>query len=237
MGFSITDNEMKFFKPIYFYFFLLMLIGGAVRAQEVEEPEETFPIELLDMRRPDESSPFFCPWNGVNLLETDGVKQRIAAANALPYPQTAPYERPDKTILKVVRKAAKSVRIHRNTPADMVTVKITPQPPFSLETCKEFTVDYTIKNTGKKLMSLYFPTTRHFDFEIKKADGTLLDQWSNERKFEPQEGVLMVNPEEKITFSATFSTRLMQAGETYILHSTMEGNPQYSHDVAIQVTP
>jgi len=228
---------MKVFKPICFCLFLVVLTGFSVRAQEVEEKEETFPLELLDMRRPDESSPFFSPWNGINLLETDEVKQRMAAANVVPYPQVAPYERPDKTIWKVVTKAAKSVRIHRNTPADMVTVKITPPPPFSLETCKEFTVEYIIKNTGKKLLSLYFPTTRHFDFEIKKADGTLLDQWSTDRKFEPQEGVLMVNPDEKIAFSATFSTRLMQAGETYILHSTMEGNPQYSHDVAIQVVP
>lgn len=94
---------------------------------------------------------------------------------------------------------------------DPVTVK--------LPDAKSVRVSVVVVNTGKTATQLDFPTTQRIEVVLKNDSGKVVSKWSEDQKLDEEQGFLVVNPEERLEYTATISTREMQAGQTYLIEA------------------
>jgi hypothetical protein len=96
------------------------------------------------------------------------------------------------------------------------TEKLTVEPDrFPLQERRELSVTYTIRNNTKNMSRLEYPTTQRIDIQTRDAKGNVIDRWSDDRAFQPEEGIVVINPKERIEYQEKIPTRDMKAGETY----------------------
>jgi hypothetical protein len=80
-------------------------------------------------------------------------------------------------------------------------------------------VTVTVVNMGEQPVQLEFPTTQRIEVLIKGDGGKVLAKWSEDQKLDEEQGFMVVNPTEKLEYSATISTREMEAGRTYLVEA------------------
>lgn len=80
-------------------------------------------------------------------------------------------------------------------------------------------VALSVVNKGKETVQLDFPTTQRIEVLLKSEDGNVLSKWSEDQKVEEEQGFLVINPEERLEYSANVSTREMAAGKSYIIEA------------------
>jgi hypothetical protein len=80
-------------------------------------------------------------------------------------------------------------------------------------------VSVTVVNTGKEPVQLDFPNTQRIEVLLKSEGGKVIAKWSEDQKLNEEEGFLVINPEERLEYSATISTREMVAGSTYLIEA------------------
>jgi hypothetical protein len=78
---------------------------------------------------------------------------------------------------------------------------------------------FSVANKGKTAAQLDFPTTQRIEVLLKTDDGKTLSKWSEDQKVEAEQGFLVINPEERLEYSATVSTREMKPGNTYVIEA------------------
>lgn len=76
-----------------------------------------------------------------------------------------------------------------------------------------------VVNKGKQSVQLEFPTSQRIEVILRADDGKVLSKWSEDQKIEEEQGFLVINPEERLEYSATVSTRDMAAGRTYLVEA------------------
>lgn len=85
----------------------------------------------------------------------------------------------------------------------------------SLAEHRRINVEVALKNKGRRMARLTFPTGQRVELVLRDADGTLLYQWSEDQLFTQQTGYLVLNPGERVVYELLLPTRHMRAGETY----------------------
>jgi hypothetical protein len=80
-------------------------------------------------------------------------------------------------------------------------------------------VGVSLINKGENAVQLDFPTTQRIEILLKKEDGNVLSKWSEDQKVEKEQGFLVINPEERLEYTANISTREMKGGSTYIIEA------------------
>ena len=80
-------------------------------------------------------------------------------------------------------------------------------------------VTLTVINKGKTAVQLEFPTTQRIEVLIKSENGNVISKWSDDQKVEKEEGFLVINPNERLEYSATISTREMAVGKSYVIEA------------------
>jgi hypothetical protein len=95
-----------------------------------------------------------------------------------------------------------------------VTMTLSPLP-VKLSDNRQLNVQIRLANLSKKFLQLEFPTTQRIEILVHDENGKLVTQWSEERSFEPQVGVVGINPGEHLEYSTAISTRDMKAGQKY----------------------
>jgi hypothetical protein len=85
---------------------------------------------------------------------------------------------------------------------------------FPLKDRREVNVTYTIRNNTKKISRLEYPTSQRIDILTYDAKGAVIDKWSDDRAFQPEEGIVVINPKERIEYQEKIPTREMKPGET-----------------------
>lgn len=221
---------------VFASFFFGLLVCGRVTAQvssgqeteQVKKPSRELLLMELDRRRPDEASPFFADRANEELLEKGKLRSRWEEQGVAVYPNTTSYDSVDRVFGKFFRKVKKSVSFKAKEPPASVAIKVMPGASFSLQDRREISATMIVTNQSKQLTQLVFPTEQRFDFVIKDASGSVLERWSDDRVFEKEEGVLMINPGENVQFSGTLSTREMQPGQAYTLEATVAGNSRFA---------
>jgi len=76
-------------------------------------------------------------------------------------------------------------------------------------------VTYTIRNNTKNISRLEYPTTQRIDILTYDSKGVVIDRWSDDRAFVPEEGIVVINPKERIEYQEKVPTREMKSGESY----------------------
>ena len=109
------------------------------------------------------------------------------------------------------------------------TEKLTIDPPtFSLTERREVETTYTLRNNTGKIMRLDYPTSQRMDIITKDASGQAVDKWSDDRSFKPQEGIVIINPNERIEYREKVPTREMKPDQTYTIQAEVAGYPDYT---------
>jgi hypothetical protein len=82
---------------------------------------------------------------------------------------------------------------------------------------------------------LEFPTTQHIEILARNASGAVVERWSDDRGFEREEGIVVINPRERIEYQEKISTREMRAGQAYSVEVALKTQPD--HSVSQPVNP
>lgn len=197
-------------------------------------PSQALLLAELDKRRPDEASPFFALRERAAFFNTEAGRQVADQRRVAVYPNTAGNDTVSHTVGQFVRGLTKSIRIFPEKPARMTSLTVLPGPTFSLEDRREIAATLTITNHGNKLLALEFPTNQRFEFVILDDLGVEIARWSEDRNFTDEAGVIMVNPEERIQYTASLPTRDMVAGQNYTLRASIAGHPDFTHSLTLE---
>ncbi len=114
------------------------------------------------------------------------------------------------------------------------TAKLEVDPEkFSLEDRREINVTYTIRNNTKKLTRLEYPSTQRIDMITRDGKGEVIDRWSDDRSFQPEEGIVVINPKERIEYQEKIPTREMKSGESYRIESFTTGEEKFTTEKTV----
>jgi hypothetical protein len=90
---------------------------------------------------------------------------------------------------------------------------------------RAFKVALAVVNKGTTAVQLDFPTTQRIEVLLRTEDGNVLSKWSEDQKVEAEQGFLVINPDERLEYSANVSTREMKGGKTYVIEAYFPNFP------------
>lgn len=127
------------------------------------------------------------------------------------------------------------IRIGKRARPFETDIKLEPKE-FSLKERREITTTFSVTNRTKKLVALEFPTQQRVDILVRGADGTVIERWSDDHAFLPEDGFVTINPNERIEYSEKIATREMKGGQTYHIDAKMVEYPEYEASIATTPT-
>ncbi len=118
--------------------------------------------------------------------------------------------------------------------SESATLAVEPDDPV-LKDQRELGVTYAVRNNSKELKRLEFDSSQHIEILVRNAEGKVIERWSDDRGIEKDEGIVVINPHERIEYQEKVSTRELRAGQVYALEAALKSQPDYS--VSQPVTP
>ncbi|MCS7009280.1 MAG: BsuPI-related putative proteinase inhibitor, partial [Chthoniobacterales bacterium] len=106
-----------------------------------------------------------------------------------------------------------------------ISLSVTPSPSFPISSYYEIHAKFTIRNNTNRLILLEFPSTQTFDLVLLDPNGSEIERWSTDQRFEEIPSFITINPKEKVVFSGSLSTRNLLPAKTYILYASIPGYP------------
>jgi hypothetical protein len=203
-------------KHITLLFCLVPLLF--LQAQDVASPFAEPP--------PDESSPLFVS-GGAALEESLLLEQRNSPATG--YPRVK--KNPDSALGQVrgffTGLAPKFNLIAPGESADTASLVVSPQDPV-LKDQRELAVTYTVRNNAKEMTRLEFPSGQRIEILARTQTGSVVERWSDDRSFEKEEGIVVINPRERIEYQEKISTRELRPGQAYTVEAALKTQPDYA---------
>jgi len=216
-----------------FVFVFLALGMGSLAANPSKPsasptPTTTDAAAAFAKRAPDENSPFFM--NGQIARQTTGeaFRDRKADETLADYPKA---KGSSDTALGMFTGFFTGMfsSVHLGslrTPPQTAKLKVEPTG-FSLQDRREINVTYSIFNNTKNLARIEYPTGQHIEILTYDGKGKVIDRWSDDRSFDKQEGIVIINPHERIEYQEKIPTREMKAGETYKVEAKVVSEPNF----------
>lgn len=213
-----------------------MLLAQAPGAKPTPKPTLQQGAAAFAVGAPDEGSPFFAEREAARYaLSPEGQQQARQDAVAV-YPRVKDSPDSASAIFKSFFTDMFSSIKWGALRTDPTTQKLVLEPDnFSVQDQRGLDAIYTIRNNTGKIIRLDFTTTQRMDILTKDPSGKVLERWADDRAFRPQEGIVIINPKERIEFQEKVATRDMKANETYSIQAEVTGYPDYS--TAKTVTP
>ena len=190
---------MKFFRLLALLFVCSLLTAAAVAAEESGEKKAAQGEEKKD--RPPAKN--MHAKHGPGLL--NGLWSKIT---------------PWKKAAAPGASAVRSDAIERQVGNKKLMLSMTVEPqPLKLAETRQMKVTMQVANKSSKLVQLEFPTTQRIEVLVRHASGKLVEQWSEDRSFANEPGMVSINPGERLEYAATLSTRDLAAGESYTVEA------------------
>jgi hypothetical protein len=219
-------------KPLVLLFSLslpgLALAQTAPGAKPTPPPSAQQAAAAFAVTQPDEGSPFFAEREAARILSTQPSAQARQDALAV-YPKVKNSDDSATAMFgKFFSEMFSSINL-RKLQGRKTTENLTIEPPtFSLNDRREVEGTYTLRNNTGKLIRLDYTTSQRIDILTKDASGNVIDRWSDDRAFKPQEGIVILNPQERIEYREKIPTRDMKAGQAYTIQADVVGYPEYT---------
>jgi hypothetical protein len=219
-------------KPFVLLFSLalpgLALAQTAPGAKPTPPPSPQQAASAFAVTAPDEGSPFFAEREAARILATQPQAQARQDALAV-YPKVKNSDDSASAMFgKFFTEMFSSINF-RKLRGRRTTEGLTIEPPtFSLADRREVEGTYTLRNNTSKLIRLDYQTSQRIDILTKDANGNVIDRWSDDRAFKPQEGIVILNPKERIEYREKIPTRDMKPGESYTIQAEVIGYPEYT---------
>lgn len=196
-----------------------MTLTGA-RAQTATDP---FAEPL-----PDETSPFFA------LAGLDDAKRARITAPQRGYPRLpAPEHTLEARLKDFYSGVVASIQGRSTQSREIASLSITPEAPVLGET-RELALTYIVRNTGKQMTRLEFPSSQRLEIITRNASGSVIERWSDDRAIQPIAGIVVINPDERIEFKEQVSTRDMRTGQTYSVEASLATEPNFAIEKTVQ---
>jgi len=106
---------------------------------------------------------------------------------------------------------------------------------FSLAQTSELDVSLKVSNARKHEIEILFPNNQRLEILTKDSSGNVVNRWSEDRAFDPQEGFTEINPDEYVIYAERIPTARMKSGETYTIEASLANQEGYT--TAVTVTP
>jgi hypothetical protein len=182
---------------------------------------------------PDESTPFFVS-GGARAEEVLQTELRNSPATGYPRVKKGP----DSTFGQIgsfFTGLIPPIRLGSAQEAsESASLAVNPQDP-ALQNQRELGVTYTVRNNSKEMTRLEFPTTQHIEILARNASGAVVERWSDDRGFQRDEGIVVINPRERIEYQEKISTRELRVGQAYTVEAALKTQPD--HPVSLPVNP
>ena len=199
---------------------VVFLTLSLARAQTIADP---FAEPL-----PDEVSAVFA------LAGLDESQQARMTAPQRGYPrQPAPEDTLGAKLRNFYSGALASLKGSRESGIERASLTIVPEAPLLSET-RDLDLTYTIRNTGRQMTRLEFPTSQRLEIVTRTSSGTVVERWSDDRVFQAGEGLVVINPDERIEFQEKVPTRDMRAGAAYTVEASLAAEPNFAIEQTIQ---
>ena len=209
---------------------------AAPGAKATPRPGVQQAVTAFSVKPPDEGSPFFTEREAAkDYIENQGQSNGTADTVAT-YPRSK--NSPDTASAMFTHfftDMFSSVHIgslHTESTSEKLTIE---PDEFSLKDRHELDTAYVVKNNTGKMIRLEYNTSQRIELLTKDANGKVVDKWSDDRAYKPEEGLVVINPKERIEYNETIPTREMKPKETYTIQADVTGYPDYS--VTHTVTP
>ncbi len=223
---------------------LALIAPGILLAQQEPvakpspKPDAPYPPSAFAVLPPDEGSPFFAERQSARFAMSQEGQASLEADTVATFPKSK--DSPDSVTViftKFFTDMFASVRLGRMRP-EKTTQNIAVEPSeFSLAERRELDATYTVRNNTKKIIRLDFNTTQRIDMLTSDASGKVLEKWSEDRGFQFQEGIVIINPKERIEYSEKVATREMKPSETYTIKADVVGYPDYAATTDVKPSP
>ncbi len=94
-------------------------------------------------------------------------------------------------------------------------LQITPQT-VKLSEVRQLGVKVTLANLSKRPVSLDFPTNQRIEIYLMDSRGDTLTKWSDNHAITEKPATILVNPQERVEYSETISTRELTPNKVFI---------------------
>jgi hypothetical protein len=207
-----------------FAILLALVAPGILLAQQTPgakpspKPAASSPASPFAVIPPDEGSPFFAERQSAKFAMSQEGQALLEGDSVAAFPKSKDTPDSATTIFtKFFTDMFASVKLGRLR-AEKTTQNIAVAPSeFSLSERRELDTIYTVRNNTKKIIRLDFNTTQRIDILTSDAAGKVIEKWSEDRAFQLQEGIVIINPKERIEYSEKIATREMKPSETYTI--------------------
>lgn len=194
----------------------LILLACGTATLPAQETKKTDAATAFAIAAPDENSPFFLDPQASRAVRNTDFAGRDLSDTVAEYPKSR--NSPDSAAAQVKKFFSEMFSSVEIGPLRMppTTEKLDIEPEtFSLQDRRELSVTYSIRNNTKKMTRLEYPTSQRIDVVTTGPDGTVLERWSDDRAFQPEEGIVVINPKERIEYQEKIPTRDMKPGTAY----------------------
>jgi hypothetical protein len=217
---------------------VVLLAQEVPGARPSPTPTVSSPVSAFSVPPPDEGSVFFAERLDAKFTLSREGQAQLAVDEVAEYPRAK--GSPDSVTTMFTRfftDMFASIRLGRlRAEPTTQTLKVEPTE-FSLAERRELDTTYTVRNNAKKLLRLDFNTTQRIDILTFDPSGKIVEKWSEDRLFLLQEGVVIVNPKERIEYSEKVATREMKPLEPYTIKADIIGYPDYSAEAIVSPAP
>ena len=209
---------------------ILLACGLApLAAQEQFRPAERDASTAFAIAPPDMNSPFFLDPQAASRTRGLDYAGRDLNDTIAEYPKSRNSEDTASTRIKnFFAGMFSSVNVGPlRTPPTTEELAVEPEK-FFLKDRREINVTYTIRNNTKKMTRLEYPTSQRVDIVTTDSKGGVVDRWSDDRAFVPEEGIVVINPKERIEYQEKIPTREMKPGESYKIEASSASQEKFS---------
>jgi len=214
----------------------ILLAQVAPGAKPSPKPAVSYPASAFAVIPPDEGSPFFAERQSAKFAMSQEGQAAEDSVAVFPKSKDSP-DSVTTIFTKFFTDMFASVKLGRLR-AEKTTQNIAVDPSeFSLSERRELDTTYTVRNNTKKIMRLDFNTTQRIDILTSDASGKVIEKWSEDRAFQLQEGIVIINPKERIEYSEKVATREMKPSETYTIKADVVGYPDYTATTTVTPSP
>jgi intracellular proteinase inhibitor BsuPI len=217
---------------------VVLLAQEVPGARPSPTPAVSSPVAAFSVPPPDEGSVFFAERQKASFTLSREGQTQLALGQVAEYPRAKGSSDSVTTMFtRFFTDMFASIRLgRRRTEPTTQTLKIEPTE-FSLSERRELDATYTVRNNAKKILRLDFNTTQRIDILTFDPSGKIVEKWSEDRLFSLQEGVVIVNPKERIEYSEKVATRDMKPREPYTIKADIMGYPDYSAEATVNPAP
>lgn len=94
-------------------------------------------------------------------------------------------------------------------------LELTPQP-LRLSETRQLGVRVTLTNLSKRPVTLNFPSEQRIEIYLLSSTERVLTKWSDNHAFEENASSVIINPQERIEYNETISTRDLTPNTVFI---------------------